>query len=263
MTRPWLAEAYYRSAIEASRHDRVNKAIELGRESVRLAPGAGGYANFLSSAFRRKGDLTGDTRWYQESLIYANRAVELEPSGALYRSERAEVLWKLNDTDQAMEEYARARRLYPANPSYASRLAGRLVELKRYDAAASELEAVFRMEEDYVSGQYWDLSPFFEAYFLLGRIYRETGRPDQAVGAYEGALVLADRSPAVFARTRRDLTQVASTDRIAAYAHYALAETLQTMGLQDESQFQYRLAAQRDPSVNVTPAGPGGDRSEF
>jgi tetratricopeptide (TPR) repeat protein len=249
--RPYLADGYFQSALEASKRDEVDRAMDLAVRAVELAPYSGSYHNFLASVLRRKGDLTGEARWYPYSLDHAEKAVALEPQMALYHAERAKTLWSLGDSRSALEEFKKARALYPANPAHANDLARALIQTGRYEPALAELNTVRGMQKEYLEEGYWDIIHFFEAHFLRAEAYRGLKDHRKVVEAYRDALVLAEMSPAVFSLSRRDLDRTESTSRLAARAHYLMGETLRDMGLDNEAVAQYHLALQKDPMIEM------------
>lgn len=87
------------------------------------------------------------------------------------------------DTSKAIDEYAAAVTLAPKDPAYLYQLGLLLLSTRKVDSATKVLKRAVEAE-----------SYFAPPYYLLGRIYDQSGYPEEAVEYYRGFVLRAPRT---------------------------------------------------------------------
>jgi TolB-like protein/Flp pilus assembly protein TadD len=160
--------------------DDVSKALAAARKAVELDSN-------LAEAHTSLGNALGMNVQYKLAEQEFRRALELNPNYATAHQWLAECLFAQGRFPEALAESERAHELDPLsliiNASYASSLSG----VGRYDDAVKQAHKTIDLDPDLVPG-----------HEILGQIYEERGKLDEAIAEYRKANEL-EATPANFA----------------------------------------------------------------
>jgi tetratricopeptide (TPR) repeat protein len=196
-----LSSAYYNL-------DRYDEAVAAAREAVRVRPDfAGGYVN--------QSWYYSMTDQHRESLEAARQAVALDASSQMAFTNMCRAYNDLGQHAQAAEACNRALLLKPDDGETLYYLGIAYKGLKRpatalFNRALSALEAAESPEVDFT--------------YLLGAVYSQLGRHEEAAEAYRRAL--SERPNFVKARYNLAVTYVLSGEREAALAESRVLRNL-------------------------------------
>ena len=216
--------------------DDVSKALAAARKAVELDSN-------LAEAHTSLGNALGMNVQYKLAEQEFRRALELNPNYATAHQWLAECLFSQGRFPESLAENERAHELDPLsliiNASYASSLSG----VGRYDDAVKQAHKTIDLDPDLVPG-----------HEILGQIYEERGKLDEAIAEYRKANAL-ESTPANFAmlahayaktgrvaETRKildKLTDLSAQQYVGAYplaiVHLALSEKEEALRLLEKS----------------------------
>ncbi len=162
--------------------DSVPKARQAIENALRIDP-----ALAEAHTMRAMLLLQYDWDWVQAEQGF-RKALELDPNYALGRSFLAWYLAAMGRFDEAIAEDKRALDLDPLSSAVNADLGWDLYLARRYDEAIEQLRRAVDLEANY-----------WVSLVLLGRCYEETGKPREAVAAFEKARQVENSIPEVLA----------------------------------------------------------------
>lgn len=112
-----------------------------------------------------------------KALDDLNRAVQLDSTNAAVLFERGEYFWNLQQFDLARADYERCVAADPTSTDCRLKLGAMHIHLKNYTDAIQHINDALRQNEQL---------PF--AYYMKGRIYKETGDTLLAASSYQTAI---------------------------------------------------------------------------
>jgi tetratricopeptide (TPR) repeat protein len=142
--------------------------------------------------------------WAKADEAY-RRAIELNPSYSVGRSEYARFLMAQNRLDEALAQARRAQELDPLWPEALGVVGLGLYYARQYDEAIAQYQAELRMEPN--SAQH---------HLAIGRAYAAKGQYDLAITALESAVTISGQAPFIVAELAR--THAAAGDASRALA---------------------------------------------
>ncbi len=132
----------YEGAREALQAKRPEQAIKLYNEAIRLHPTAFDAFIELGEVLRTRGE-------YQESLICACRAIDLDPSQARAHAMQAVNLMSGRRYDEAADAYALAVRISPDDPDLLFKQGLNLLEAARPAEALEPFQRAFALRPEH------------------------------------------------------------------------------------------------------------------
>jgi tetratricopeptide (TPR) repeat protein len=270
------------------------QAAELLERAVRLEPNSPVLLSDLGDVYYRQG-LCGDPQRFMRAQEMYQRAAELDPEDPVHLLDLGNVAIELGETEEALskfnraierrrgytlayerlgalfereqlwgkalEAYREASALSPDSPAYRYKVGAIHRQLDQYEEAAENLEVAVELQSD--NGAAGALSFSRDgAYGQLGDVYQVQQRYDEALQAYEQALVLAPDKAAHHARVGRLCRDLGYLDKALLHIHrmvelepedpvayYELGKTHATREELDDALLAYVEASERDPEV--------------
>jgi tetratricopeptide (TPR) repeat protein len=149
------------------RLNRIDEAVEALRRAVALDPADTASIANLGNAFRKQGKTA-------EAIDTYKRALEKAPDDPDLLNNLAVALRAERKNAEAVELLTKALRTKPNDPNLSGNMAKALRAEKRYGDAIKYYETAIADHGASDPGLYFD----------LGYCYEQTGRKDQAIGAY-------------------------------------------------------------------------------
>ncbi|MDO8663260.1 MAG: tetratricopeptide repeat protein [Candidatus Wildermuthbacteria bacterium] len=182
LSRAYLQEVQLETAKPAGEQNpallqaRIADAIESGKQAILLGPGQVAAVETLAMTYRDiRLAATGAQDW---SIKYFEKAIELEPTNPVLRTELAKVLAE-SDPNRAKAELKRATEL---KPDYLDAFLQEITLLEQegnLDGAAKKAE---KLVQDY---------PYnIDALFQLGRVYYNENKIDDAIFQLEKVIAI-------------------------------------------------------------------------
>lgn len=107
--------------------------------------------NLVSEAYRLRGKAAFDSKDYQKTVEYCNKALALNPDQAWTHNERGAALSFLNKFDEAIKEYDTALRLNPKIPRAYRNRASAYYHKGDYNKAVEDCSAAIKLDPTYIT----------------------------------------------------------------------------------------------------------------
>ena len=170
-TDPW---AYNNLGVALTESGKLDEALVQYRKAVELSPQFAEAYNNLGEALVRKGDV-------KEAILEFEKAVKLDPGHAVAHSNFGAALARVGRTREAVVELKKAVEAKPDSAEARRNLGHALAEQGDFQAALVQLEEAVKLTD----------SKDAFALYLLGRVYADLGRIDDAKQAESKAMALA------------------------------------------------------------------------
>jgi tetratricopeptide (TPR) repeat protein len=190
----------------------------------------------LSSLYAQK-------QQWQEAIIYAQKAISLNPKFAGAYRNLARILTKLGKESAATECWFKAYHLEPekANAAEFYRLGSLFLQQKRFDRAFTCLLQALKLQPN-----------FAEAYGKLGVILTQQGKYNDATEVYRKAIEFSQRNSdiqkQIFNEYYRNLT---TNPKTTAKDFYELGKLLRSQNFTTEAVISYQKSLQIDPLLTL------------
>ncbi len=191
-------------------HEIPDKAIDAFKRTVELDPSFGEAANQLAYLYFKRGDFT-------TALEYLKNYSSLNPEDANPFDSMGDLLWRMGELDEAMEQY------------------GKALEIKSdFWPSAAKTAYIYSMKEDYRMTDQW-LKRTLEAAWsesIKANIYGVIAFLDYNYGKLDQAMQMIDKSESIAMEYRNDLYQAGS--------YYMKAWINYDLGNLEKAREQYR-----------------------
>lgn len=216
VTNPDNPRAHNNLANYLIRAERVEEAVEHGREALRLNRDYSDSRNNLGIAIEMIANQLADRGRHQEAVGQYREALQFKPDNAEAHNNCGTSLRALGEVDQAIEEYRAALRIKPLYANAMINLGNALWQQGRQDEAIEQYRAAISAEPH---------NP--NAHLMLGTAYLEQKMLDEAIEEYHAALHVQPNLP---------------------HAHYCLGLALERKGRTAEAVESYRRALAINPN---------------
>lgn len=177
--------------------NRVDEALDVLSEAVRIDPGIAETYNNLGNAYRRAGDNNNAVACYRE-------AIRLSPQMAEAWHNLGGALARLDRTAEALAAYQHAAELLPRMAEAHYGMGMQLTALGRHAEAVAAYQEAVLLRPDQAA--VWN---------NLGNALSRLGRSDQAIEAYRRAIALAPQLSAAYLNLAGELADAGRTTEAA------------------------------------------------
>ncbi|MBI3926198.1 MAG: tetratricopeptide repeat protein [Armatimonadetes bacterium] len=189
-------EALYHKGMLLIAEGRLDDALKSLEKAWRRHPGFAEALNGIAI-------VHGLQEQFEKAVHYYQKALEIEPDSALYRSNLAEDLYYLGRLDEAEDIARRAIKLNPELPSIYSVLALISLEKQAYDEALGRADVALELDPE--QGY---------PHEVKARALEALGRPAEAIESYRRFVEVASRATLFENRLRERIDR--ARDRIRA-----------------------------------------------
>ena len=189
--RPALANKQRRLGNIALKQNRLDEAVMLLEDALRLEPESAATCESLGLALARQGRI-------DQALPYFQKVVDLKPDSAEVHNNLGNLLAQLGELESAAEHFTAALRFDPDLAEARVNLGLILFKLGHIDEATTRLREAVRKHAE-----------FLGAYHSLAQVLMAQSRLDEAIEVYESALRIVPKDARLLAaleeaRAKRD-----------------------------------------------------------